>query len=457
MKIPLALTIAGSDSGGGAGIQADLKTFAALGVHGMSAITAITAQNTVEVLDIQSIESKIINAQIEAIIQDIGVDAAKTGMLHSNEIINVVSSEIKKYKLLVVVDPVMISKSGAHLLRKDAVENLKNNLLPLAKIVTPNALEAEILSNINVESIKDAEKSAKIIHELGPEAVLIKGGHFKEKTDLAIDLLYWNDNYTILQGKYYDTKDTHGTGCSLSAAITAELAKKADIKSAVIRAKDYVNYAIKYSLRIGRGHGPLNHMAELQNNAEKFKVLSNIREAIKIIESQSSMTHLLAEVQMNIGMALPYSTETYDIAAVEGRITKKGDKIIASGCPWFGVSNHISKTILAIQRFDTNKRAAINLRYDEDILEICKKNGLRISWYDRREEPEEYKKKEGSTTFWGAEEAVKRIGMVPDVIYHLGDWGKEPMIVLIGNTAVEVAERAVQIAKKMKEKKNEIL
>jgi hydroxymethylpyrimidine kinase/phosphomethylpyrimidine kinase len=448
-KIPCALSIAGSDSGGGAGIQADLKTFAALGVHGMTALTAITAQNTVAVTAVQDIAPEVIRAQIDAVAGDIGVDAAKTGMLHVSEIIEVVVEEIERWGFPVVVDPVMIAKSGAQLLRPEAKEALVERLLPIATVVTPNAMEAEAISGVKIETLEDGRAAAARIADLGPEAVVVKGGHILQGEGKAIDILLYGGEYTLLEAERHETKDTHGTGCSFSSAIAAELAKGSDIPSAVGVAKRFVNTAIKHGLRIGRGHGPLNPMANLWNDAERHVVLENVREAVDLLEGCPEVMPLVAEVQMNVGMALPYATGPGDVAAVEGRIVRTKKGVRASGCPMYGASGHVARTILAVMGFDGEMRAAMNLRFSEETLEACRGLGLAVSFYDRREEPEELKEREGSTTFWGAKKAVERIGRVPDVIYHHGDLGKEPMIVLVGRTAVGVAKRAVEIAQRI--------
>jgi hydroxymethylpyrimidine/phosphomethylpyrimidine kinase len=448
-KIPRALTIAGSDSGGGAGIQADLKTFAALGVHGMTALTAITAQNTLDVTAVQDVDLEVIQAQIRAVVEDIGVDSAKTGMLHTGEIIEAVVDEIRKYSFPVVVDPVMIAKSGATLLQTEAKATLIEKLLPISKVVTPNAMEAEAISGIVVGSLKDGKRAAKIINEMGPEAVVVKGGHIIEKEGMSVDILLYQDKFTLLEAPRYDTKDTHGTGCSFSSAITAELAKGNDVVKAVRIAKRFVNHAIRFGLRIGKGHGPLNPMANLYNKSEKYAVLTNLRAAVNVLEGAPEIAALVPEVRINVGMALPYATDRNEVAAIEGRITRLRTGVRAAGCPAFGVSGHVARTVLAVMSHDPRMRAAMNMKYSVKILESCKSLGLLTSYYDRAEEPPEIKAQEGMTTFWGAGEAVKRVGRVPDVIYHFGDQGKEPVMTIIGESAIRVAETAVNVAKSL--------
>ena len=254
-----ALTIAGSDSGGGAGIQADLKTFQAFNVFGMSAVTSVTAQNTLEVRSIHDIPPNIVGDQIDMIMEDIGTDAAKTGMVSNKEIIEIIVDRVKKYKIeKLVVDPVMIAKSGARLLRKDAEKALIEKLLPAAFLVTPNVFEAEIISGINIKNIEDAKESAKLIQKMGIKNVLLKGGHLSGEN--AIDILFDGKDFTYYEAERINTENTHGTGCTFSAAITAGLAKGMTVNNAIKIAKDYITKAIKNApTNIGKGHGPLYH------------------------------------------------------------------------------------------------------------------------------------------------------------------------------------------------------
>ena len=260
-----ALTIAGSDSGGGAGIQADLKTFAAHGVFGMSAVTAITAQNTLGVLAVQDILPEIIAKQIEAIFEDMGADAVKIGMVSQPETIRIIAAGLRKYApQWVVVDPVMISKSGYHLLQPEAEVVLVEELLPLATVVTPNIPEAETILHRSIESLADMEAAARDIQALGPQNVLLKGGH---RLNDATDILYDGRNFLHLEALRIPTKNTHGTGCTLSSAIAANLALGSTVRQAVVDAKRYITVAIKHALPIGKGVGPTHHFYELYQKA----------------------------------------------------------------------------------------------------------------------------------------------------------------------------------------------
>jgi hydroxymethylpyrimidine/phosphomethylpyrimidine kinase len=258
MPIPRALSIAGSDSGGGAGIQADLKTFSALGVFGMTAITAVTAQNTRDVTGIVEIAADMVARQIDAVVADIGVDAAKTGMLSSAAIVEAVADRIRRHRLeRLVVDPVMIAKSGAALLRPDAIDALRRLILPLALVVTPNLPEAAALCGVAVETPAQIDEAARRIAALGPRFVVVKGGHL---AGAAVDTVYDGAAARLerLEARRIATRNTHGTGCVFSAAITAGLAKGEDAGRAVRGAKGFVTRAIEAALSLGGGHGPAN-------------------------------------------------------------------------------------------------------------------------------------------------------------------------------------------------------
>jgi len=258
MSMPTALTIAGSDSGGGAGIQADLKTFSAFGVFGMSAVTAITAQNTTGVYGVQEIEPDLVEKQIRVVVEDLGVDAAKTGMLASEPIISAVARTLRDVRLpFLVVDPVMRAKGGDPLLHPDAQEALIREILPLADVVTPNLPEAEALVGFALDEDEARKEAARAIHAMGPGIVILKGGH--ASGDQAVDLVYDGRDFHTLSSPRFDTPHTHGTGCTFSAAIAAGVARGLDPLTAIRVAKRYITGAIQHHPGLGKGHGPLHH------------------------------------------------------------------------------------------------------------------------------------------------------------------------------------------------------
>jgi hydroxymethylpyrimidine/phosphomethylpyrimidine kinase len=258
VKLPVALTVAGSDSGGGAGIQADLKTFAALGVHGTSAITAVTAQNTRGVAGFVELPLDIIRAQIDEVVGDLAPAAAKTGMLASREIIEVVATALEELGVPnLVVDPVMVAKGGARLLREDAVEGLRGRLIPRAAVLTPNMPEAEVLLGRRILSRAEREQAARDLLLLGCRSVVVKGGHAE---DGAADAFFDGDQLVWLEAARVRTDNTHGSGCVFSAAVAAGMARGMTALEAVLEAKAFVTGAIEHSLQIGHGHGPVNPM-----------------------------------------------------------------------------------------------------------------------------------------------------------------------------------------------------
>jgi len=447
-RIPVAITIAGSDSGGGAGIQADLKTFAALGVHGTTAITAVTAQNTIAVTSVEALKPEMVRNQIRAVAEDIGIDAGKTGMLYTEQIIKAVSEEILKYGFPLVVDPVMVAKSGSPLLKPEAVDALKNHLLPKATVVTPNKFEAEKLASLEIKNLKDAEAAAEKISKMGSKAVVIKGGHMEGKE--AVDILYYEGKFKMFRAPRLDVKTTHGTGCSFSAAIAAGLTRKLPIPAAVEKAKEIVTLGVRFGLNIGKGYGPVNPMAHLYRESSRYNVLMNVERAKTLIEASPKVAVFVPEVGMNVAMAIPHAANIDDVAAVEGRIVKTFGGVKAVGNAKFGCSVHLAKYILEIAKHDERKAAAINLKFSEDTLKVLEKRGMAVSFYDRRKEPEEIKMVEGMTIPWGIKEAIKIIGRAPDVVYHKGDIGKEPMIVIFGENAYELAKLLIELAEKMK-------
>jgi len=262
------LTIAGSDPSGGAGIQADLKTMCALGVYGMSVITAVTVQNTAAVEAVQEIDREIVTGQIRAVFEDIPPEAVKIGMVSSGEIIGAIGESLRRFHARhVVLDPVMVSKSGFRLLRPEAVEAVKT-LLPLAEVVTPNIPEAEILAGLSIRDEAGMREAARAIAQLGAKNILVKGGH--RLGEDARDLLYEGEaggRYTVLPGRRIPTKNTHGTGCTLSSAIACFLARGLEVAEAAAAAKAYITQAIEDALDLGRGNGPVGHLCALYRRA----------------------------------------------------------------------------------------------------------------------------------------------------------------------------------------------
>ncbi len=465
------MTIGGSDCSGGAGIQADIKTFSALGVYGTSVITAVTAQNSSGVQAKHEVPVELVESQIQSIMSEasdsgITVDYAKTGMLYSSAMIETVAKQLKRHKIPFVVDPVMKAGSGGILLADNALNTLVKLLLPICEVVTPNVPEASVISGLEIRDKEDAKDAAVKIHELGASAVIIKGGHLTHEiaAGKATDLIY-DGEFEELSGeyiknlsfkkkalpkKYYTPyrvekgKIIHGAGCSFSAALTAELAKCENLRHAAASAKKFVHDAIAGGEELSNMI-VLNQARELRKNADRYLVLENVKEAVRRLKSIPDFTRLVPEVGTNIGMAIEGAESERDVASVAGRIitTKEG---IYGETVDFGASSHVARMILAMMAFGKNIRSAINIKYSVQIIDACKRAGLVISSFEREREPTGVK-----TMDWGVREAIRNLSsegqmrQVPDVIYDLGAVGKEPMTRIFGDTALEVSEKVNKI------------
>jgi hydroxymethylpyrimidine kinase/phosphomethylpyrimidine kinase len=436
------LTIAGSDSGGGAGVQADLKTITLLGGYGMSVITAVTAQNTVSVQAIHAVPASIVEIQIDSVFSDIGADAVKTGMLVNSEIVEVVARKIKQYKVdKVVIDPVIVATSGVGLFNKADREMLVKQLIPFAMVITPNLMEASILTGFEVNSITAMKKAALRIYEMGAKYVVVKGGHLKGK---PVDLLYDGKEYSEIEGGRVATKNTHGTGCVFASAIATFLAKGEQVFEAVERAKTFVTQTLQSSLDLGKGTGPADPSIYFLREVERCQVLQELRRAVDILKAEK-IGHLIPEVSANLGYALSDAKSVEDVAAFPGRIIRLKDSVATCSDPEFGASRHIASIILTVMRFNPDFRSAMNIRYSKENIAILKSRGFLIDHFDRRLEPKKLKEKEGFSLEWGVGEVLKKMGGVPDFIYDEGDIGKEPMIRVLGKTPLEVVQKILKI------------
>ena len=438
------LTIAGSDSGGGAGIQADLKAITLLGGYGMSVLTALTAQNTVGVQDIYEIPSRFVERQIDSVLSDIGADAIKTGMLANQEIIEVVAKKIEQYRAeKVVVDPVMVSKSGATLLRKDAQKALVKKLIPLAWVVTPNLMEASVLAGLKVNSLEGMKKAAYRIYKLGAKHVVVKGGHLK---GMAVDLLYDGRYFNEMEGPRIDTENTHGTGCTFASAIATLLARGDSVSEAVRKAKTFITLAIQSGFSLGKGTGPTNPSAYVLREMERYHVIQELKRAVGILKEEK-IGHLIPEVSSNLGYALPQAEGIGDVAAFPGRIVRFKESVATHSDPEFGASQHVANIILTVMKFDPEYCSVMNIRYSKVNVAQLRRKGFLVGHFDRGLEPKRVKEKEGSSLEWGVGEVLKKMKRVPDFIYDEGDVGKEPMIRVLGKDPNEVVQKILKIAR----------
>jgi len=429
--------VAGSDSGGGAGIQADLKTITVLGGFGMSAVTALTAQNTQGVEASWPVPAEFVVRQIEAVAADLPVHAVKTGMLANREIVEAVAEAIGRLLLRpLVVDPVMIAKGGHPLLKEEDSHCLCRSLFPLSRLVTPNLPEASLLCGRPVETTEQCRDAARALHDMGPEAVLIKGGHGQGPE--AVDLLFDGTGFTSFSSPRLETKNTHGTGCTYSAAIATFIAGGLPLPESVDRAKRFISDAIRFSLPLGKGHGPTHPYAAAFRDAERFHILENLALAMRQLHNRPELCRLSPEVQSNLGYALPNALDFRDVAAFPGRIVRLPEGLEPARPPAFGASRHIASIILAAMKTYPELRSAMNIRFSEQTLKTAEQKNLVQAGFDRGREPDEVKRREGSTLEWGTLEAIRSGTTRPDLIYDRGEAGKEAMIRILGTDPTDV-------------------
>ena len=441
-EVPCAMTIAGSDSSGGAGVEADLKTFSALGVFGTCVITAITAQNTKGVKEIFPVPPRIVRAQIQAVLEDIPVKTVKTGMLYSREIMSIIAECIDEYGIRMVTDPIFRAGTGRSLIIKKDINFLIDVILPRSEIVTPNIFEAEVISGIEIGDLDDMKEAARRIADLGAKSVIIKGGHLRGDEKVC-DLLYHEGAFRIFEKPRLKIKP-HGGGCVFSAAIASFLARGDDLENAVENAERFIEMSFIGASKIGSGNMPVNPMACIYNEAEKIRIMEEVEAAAATIVGDQRFLPFAAEVGIQLAMASPYPRGREDVAAIDGRIVKVKSGLKAAGPVRFGASRHIADIILTAMRHNPKIRAAMNLHYDQRIIEAFRRIGCKVAYFDRRLEPDEVRRMEGRSLRWGVEDVIKRIGYVPDVIYDKGDVGKEPMIRILGRSILEVTEKALK-------------
>jgi hydroxymethylpyrimidine kinase / phosphomethylpyrimidine kinase / thiamine-phosphate diphosphorylase len=444
--LKIALSIAGSDSGAGAGIQADLKMFSALGVYGCTAITAITAQNTKKVAEIFEVSPSMVEQQIRSIMTDMRPNAIKIGMVYSIPIIEAVYRSLeKKSKIPVVLDPILAAGTGAKLLRTEAYKSFISNLIPSSTLITPNRIEAEKLADMTIKTENDANEAARKIKKLGAENVIVKGGHFGSAhvTDVLLDS---KDNIIKFTNPRLEIKEVHGSGCNFSSAVTAYLARGMTLTEACKMANEYVHTAIRNAITIGSGLPIANPLSTIYRDASRYLTLAELQLAVEQVSMLDGFYRLIPETQTNFAYALLDAVDISDVAAVRGRIIKIENSAAPASYIKFGASSHVASAVLAYMSVNPDFRSAINIRFDERIVNVCK-SLFSVASYDRTKEPKKIKRREGSSVAWGILAALSKNSLA-EVIYHRGDVGKEPMITLFGRNPAEIVERIKRILKK---------
>ena len=421
------LSIGGSDPSSGAGIQSDIKTFENHGVYGFTVITAITSQNTKKISKILPISSKIIKSQLESVLSDFQIDSIKIGMMYDSSIIKAVHVMIKNQKCPIVVDPIIESTTKTILLKKSAITDYRKMIIPLATIITPNKRESKILSGCS--KVDDA---ARKLQELGARNVIITG--YRESEREIEDFVMESDRNYILKGKRIKMVN-HGSGCNYSASITASLARKKSIHEAANIAKEYVYQSIKNSKDLGKGI-KITH----KKNSEIQKQLS-----LSIIDFQNikDVSKIIPECQTNFVFSKNKPKNIKNVLGISGRLVKSGNSVIQAGDLVFGGSQHVATALIEVSKKFPDIRSAINIKYEPKLITKAKKRKMSVLTYNRKKESKNSKLKENSSISWGVSSCLK--SEMPDIIYHKGDLGKEPMIIVFGNTPTEVIKKIKQI------------
>jgi hydroxymethylpyrimidine kinase/phosphomethylpyrimidine kinase len=447
VALPVVLTIAGSDSGGGAGIQADLKTIEAGGAFGASAVTSVTAQNTTGVQSTHVLPVGEIEAQCEAVLSDFDVGAVKTGMLATGDVIDLVREQVGGADAPAVVDPVMVATSGDRLLEPEA-ENAYEELLAEATLVTPNADEAEVLSGVDVTGAESAREAGATVVEMGADAALVKGGHVPGED--VVDVLVTGADVETIRHPRVETEATHGSGCTLSSAIATRLAHGDDLSSAVHTGVDLLARAVRYSVDVGEGAGAVHHMVAIRDRAERQPTAERVSGAVRQFVRRD-VSPLVPEVGMNVVGATPYAEVPAECAAVEGRIARTLDGVSPNGGVRFGASGHVARFLLAAREFDPGLRFALNCRFDDDVEAALDALDGPVVEYDRTAEPDALRGEEGRTMGWAARQAFDTADGTPVAVFDRGDVGKEPMVRLLARDSTALVDRTLTLLDALQE------
>ena len=416
------LSIAGSDPSSGAGIQRDIKTYTALGAYGLTVVTAVTSQNTWKFSKVEEISANMIKSQLESILSDFKIHAIKIGMVYSSDIIKAIFSKLKETKIPIVLDPVFESTTQGILLKKDAFCDFKKFLVRLAFVITPNVLEAERLAGMRIATAMQIRTAALRIQKMGAKNVIIKGGHLKGNT--VTDYVLENSKFYSLSGMRLD-RITHGGGCTFSAALTVSLGSGKTLQEAIKLAKEFTVQSITKSEKIGKGIPIVKtgYMDEIEKElADRISDFSNSKNAYKLIP----------ECQTNFVFSKPNPKSLIDVLGVSGRIVKDDKRVVMAGSLKYGGSKHVASAVLEMTKKFPRIRSALNIKYTEDTVRKAIAKKLSVLSYDRNAEPSKIKNKGGGSISWGVRNTIKNVTKAPDLVFHKGDVGKEPMILIFG-------------------------
>ena len=428
------LSIGGSDPSSGAGIQSDIKSFSEFGAYGLTVITAITGQNTSNFGMVEAVSKKILENQIESILTDFKIDGIKIGMVFNSEIIKTLYQQLKKLKIPIVVDPVIKSTTGGVLIESEAIKDFQKYIIPLATVITPNKFEAEILSKSKINSKNTIEKIAKNIQKMGAENVVITG--IERKNNKITDLVLEKSKKYLISGDKISSIN-HGSGCNYSAAMIFAISNKKTIHESVKFAKKIAQDSIKNSIKVGNG-------IRITNIQKKDKINSELSQSINEFVKIKNIYKNIPECQTNFVYSKPKPKSIKDILGLSGRIIKAGKEVMVAGNLTYGGSKHVATSLLVVNKKFPNIQSAINLKYEKSIIFKIKKLKFSVSSYDRVKEPNHNKIK-GSSIEWGMNNAIKNLKLPPDIIFHKGDFGKEPMIIIFGRKPKNILKKLSKI------------
>jgi len=428
------LSIGGSDPSSGAGIQSDIKTFSSFNVHGLTVITAITSQNTSSFGIIEPVSEKILKNQLESVMSDFKIDGIKIGMVYNSKIIKVLHHQLKKLKVPIVVDPVFKSTTGGSLIEISAIKDFQKFIIPLATVITPNKFEAEILSKTKINVKNTLEKVAKIIQKMGAKNVVITG--IETKNNQISDFVLEKNKVYFISGDKI-SKINHGSGCNFSAAIIFALAKNKSIRESGRFAKQFTYNSIKNAKNLGGG-------IAITDIKKYDKINSELSDTITEFVKIKNIYKNIPECQTNFVYSKQKPKSTKDILGISGRIVKTGKYVMVAGNLTYGGSKHVATAVLTMNKKFPQICSAINLKYQNSTMSKIKKSKLIVFSYDRSQESKNVKVK-NSTIEWGIKNVIKNSKKVPDIIYHKGDFGKEPMIIVFGDNPNNVLKKILKI------------
>ena len=432
------LSIAGSDPSSGAGIQGDIKTFNAFGAYGLSVITAVTSQNTRKFFDVKPVSASLVKSQIRSILEDFHIDAIKIGMVYDKQTIRVIHSELEKIKIPIILDPIFKSTTGGILQMENAFSDFKKLLIPLSYVITPNIMEAEKIANAKIKSLKDMKSVARKIQKVGAKNVVIKGGHFLKGSKVS-DLLLDGKKFSIFSHGRMKF-ESHGGGCTFSAALCVNIARGKKLSDAVDSARLFTVESMRNASKIGGG-------LPIIKPTSGDQIENQLSHAISEFCSIESIYQYIPECQTNFVYSTSNPTALKNIIGLEGRIVRTGKFVTVAGNLKYGGSKHVASAVLEMTRKFPSVRSGLNLKYDEKIIKKAISKGLKVSSYDRVEEPHEIQEKEGGTISWGTKMVIASLKTPPDIVFHKGGFGKEAMILIFGKNPTEVLRKIMKIVR----------